>query len=515
MYRKICLLALPLLLVTLLAGCSSVTPDTAMADSTSGAAPVALSMTDTPPSGVAVLLFNVNLTAASLESSSGSSVSLLPNNTPIQVDVTKLQALSAFLNTADVTAGTYNSLSLTFADPQLVIYNLSDTSLGSSCAVGSVCELTPTVDNSTTVTINSSPFPLTVSSGSPLGLLVDFHLNTIIQSDLSVNLSASDGITVSTLPSQTPHFGFLAGEVSSVDASGNQFTLKTPWGGSFTVDTSSNTTFTNFPSSACSSASLACVQTGQIVTVQISGIASKGVVNASAVNYVQAANQLTVEGTVLGVSTSTSSSGSSGSGSTTTSIKLLLHGNPTMNADLPLGGKALVTLASNATFSIDAQGFTMPSGESFTSASDLTVGQDVTVTISPSSLVASSGPTSNANGWGLPPTPSFTATAIELEPSQITGTVSDLTSTGFTLSSQPSFFCWSFNSTPATATVDTTSQTTFQGFTTEDLSGVSANDVVSVNGWLFAGTSPAAGSTTVSAPTIVAQTVALHSNGWF
>ncbi len=516
MNKKTCLFMLPLLASALLfSGCGSVTPGSAISDSASGTGPVALSMTDDPPSGVAVLLFNVNLTAASLESSSGTSVSLLPNGTPIQVDVTKLQALSAFLSTADVTAGTYNSLSLTFASPQLVIYNVSDTSLGSSCAVGSVCELTPTVDNSSTVTLSSSPFPITVSSGSPLGLLVDFHLNTIIQSDLSINLGATNGITVSELPSQQPHFGFLTGEVTATGT--NQFTLQTVWGRSFTVDTSSSTTFANFPSSACSTATLACVQTGQIVTVQVSGVASKGVVDASQVSYVQAANQLTVEGTILGVSTSSSSSGTS---SGTTSIKLLLHGNPTMNASLPLGGKALVTIASNAAFSIDSQGFTMPSGVSFTSASNLAVGQDVTVTVSPSSLVASSGATSNASGWWQPPTPSFTATAVELEPSQITGTVSDLTSTGFTLTSTPSFFCWSFNNTPATATVETTSQTTFQGFTTDDLSGVSADDVVSVSGWLFApaastSTSTSSSTSTSTPPTVVAQTVALHSDGWF
>ena len=80
-------------------------------------------MTDDPPAGVSVLFFQVSLTAASLTPTSGSAVSLLNNNTPIQIDVTKLQALSAFLSTANVPAGTYNSLSLTFATPQLVIFN--------------------------------------------------------------------------------------------------------------------------------------------------------------------------------------------------------------------------------------------------------------------------------------------------------------------------------------------------------------------------------------------------------
>ena len=67
---------------------------------------VSLSITDEPPNGVTVLFFQVSLTAASLTPASGSSVSLLTNNTPIQIDVTQLQAISAFLSTANVPAGT-------------------------------------------------------------------------------------------------------------------------------------------------------------------------------------------------------------------------------------------------------------------------------------------------------------------------------------------------------------------------------------------------------------------------
>ena len=150
-------------------------------------------MTDDPPAGVQVLFFQVSLTAATLTPQSGSPVSLLSGNTPVQIDVTQLQALSAFLSTADVTAGPYTGLNLTFASPQLVIFNQSDSSLGSNCAVGSVCQLTPAFDNSTdSLSFTTAPFPVTVSATSPLGFLVDFHLNTVIQSDLSVNLAAAN-----------------------------------------------------------------------------------------------------------------------------------------------------------------------------------------------------------------------------------------------------------------------------------------------------------------------------------
>jgi hypothetical protein len=48
---------------------------------------------------------------------------------------------------------------------------------------------------------------------------------------------------------------------------------------------------------------------------------------------------------------------------------------------------------------------------------------------------------------------------------------------------------------------------TYQGFSTNDFSGLADNDWVSVNGWLF----PASSST--SLPTIVPQTIVLKANG--
>lgn len=254
MRKSLSVLFVAATMLALLAGCGNTTNPSTV---TSGV-PVSLSMTDDPPAGVQVLFFQVSLTAASLTPASGSPVSLLSNNTPIQIDVTQLQALSAFLSTANVAAGTYNSLSLTFASPELVIFNQSDTSIASTCAVGTVCQLTPTIDDSATVSFSSAPFPVTVSSTTPLGFLVDFHLNTVIQSDLSVNLGVTDGISVAELPSTPSHpqFGSITGEVESVSASNNQFTILTAWGRTFTVDTGSSTTFSDFPTSACTTAGI-------------------------------------------------------------------------------------------------------------------------------------------------------------------------------------------------------------------------------------------------------------------
>jgi hypothetical protein len=514
MRKNLPFLFVPAMMTVLLAGCSSNMTSSTVTTST-GTVPVSISMTDDPPAGVSVLFFQVSLTAASLQPalSTGSPVSLLNNNTPIQIDVTQLQALSAFLSTADVTAGTYNSLSLTFASPQLVIFNQSDASIASTCAVGSVCQLTPTVDTgSSPLTFSTSPFPVTVSAGSPLGFLVDFHLNTVIQSDLSVNLGVTNGVTISELPPapSAPHFGFLTGTVGTVTASSNQFTLDTQWGRTFTIDTTGSTAFNDFPSSACKTAGIGCLAQGQVVQVQISSVASGGVLTASQVAYVQEATAQTVEGTIVAIPPLPLPAGE-------TLIKLILHWNPTGNSGLPIGGMALVAVwgpgsGSNpaTTFSIDNNGFTIPSGLTFTGASNLTVGQNVTVTVEPGTLTNTGGGP-GSNGWGPPRSISFTASSVELEPSQMTGmiTATDSSTTSFTLGVGGLFFApWPMPNAVSSFDVDTTTQTSYTGFTPDSFDGLANGEFVSVNGWLF----PPA---TSGPATIAAQSVVLRPNMWF
>ena len=465
-------------------------------------------MTDDAPAGVSVLFFQVSLTNATLTPASGAAVSLLNNNTPIQIDVTQLQALSAFLNTADVTSGTYNSLSLTFASPQIVIFNASDTALGSTCAVGSVCQIAPTIDNSATVGFSSAPFPLTVAANSPHGLLVDFHLNTVVQPDLSVNLGVSNGVTISELPATQPthpQFGFLTGTVQSVNAGQNQFTLQTHWGRTFTIDSGNNTAYDDFPSSACKTAGIACLADGQIVQVQIANVASGGVLQAAQVTYVQTSSQQTAQGTIIGLQNSSSG----------TIMKLILHNDPSNNSGLALGGEAAVSIANNAGFSVDANGFTLPAGLSFTGASDLLKGQQVQVDVVKGSMSTSSGP-GNGGGWGPPRSVSFTTDSVELEPSQVTGMIGTLDPGAgtFTLGSNGGHFFvpWPMAAAAANAmsfNVLTTAQTSYQGFTPESFDGLAANNFVSVRGWLF----PPASST--GPPALAAETVVMRQKGMF
>ncbi|MGD1107258.1 MAG: DUF4382 domain-containing protein [Terracidiphilus sp.] len=517
MRNSLSLLIAPAVLTFLLVGCSSPDKIGTCACPVAPSGTVSLSMTDDPPAGVSVLFFQVTLTNATLTPTTGSPVSLLTTNgtsTPIQIDVTQLQAVSAFLNTTAVNAGTYSSLSLTFANPQLVIYNQSDSSLGSTCAVGSICQLTPTFDNSPSLTFSSSPFPVTVSQNSPMGFLIDFHLNTVIQSDLSVNLAAANGVTVSELPpAPTPaQFGFVTGTVTEVVPSNGEIELALPWGGSLFVDATSSTTFNNFPSSACTTPSIACVQQGQIVQVQISSNVANGLPTVSSVTYVQQASAQTVQGTIVRIPPLPLPAGE-------TIIQLILHQNPTGNTSSPIGAMASVAVwapgsGSNpaTTFSIDNGGFTIPPGLTFTGASNLTVGQTVQVTVTPGTLT-NTGAGPGPSAWGPPPSISFTASAVELEPSQLTGAITaiDSSTRSFTLGVGPGpFFApWPLpNATGFSFNVLTTGQTAYTGFNPDSFSGLATNDFVSVNGWLF----PPA---TTGPPTIVAQSVILRPSPVF
>src|SRR5208282_2680170 len=194
-----------------MSGCGSQTQMTTPPPNNSNLsqAPVSITVTDTPPPGVAVLFFQLSITAANLTSSSGASVSLLPSSNPIPVNVAQLQTDSAFLGSANVAAGTYTSLSLTFSpNTQLTIFNGSGATIGSganACATNTVCQLTPSTTGSLTLPFTTAPFPVTLAANSPLAFKVDIHLNTVIQSDLSVDLGATNGVTISQLP--TPPSG--------------------------------------------------------------------------------------------------------------------------------------------------------------------------------------------------------------------------------------------------------------------------------------------------------------------
>src|SRR5260370_40818208 len=104
-----------------------------------GSPALSVTVTDTPPAGVSVLSFEVSVTGATLNPGS---VDLLAGRGPVRIEVENLETESGFLNTARVAPGTYTSLNLTFANPELTFKNgTTGTLAGSPGRAG--CELKP------------------------------------------------------------------------------------------------------------------------------------------------------------------------------------------------------------------------------------------------------------------------------------------------------------------------------------------------------------------------------------
>jgi hypothetical protein len=163
-----------------------------------------------------------------------------------------------------------------------------------------------------------------------------------------------------------------------------------------------------------------------------------------------------------------------------------------------LGGEATVSIASGATYSINSNGYTLPSGLTFTGPTSLYVGQQVLVNVVSGSLNSTS--TSGSGTWGPPQPLAFTTNTVELEPSQFTAPVTALNASTSSFTLDAPWWMSPIN-------VLTTSQTVYQGFNPESYSSVAVKSLVSVDGFLFA---PASGSTT---PTLAAETVILRFSG--
>jgi hypothetical protein len=450
--------------------------------------PVSLTVTDTPPSGVTVLFFQLSITGATL---SPGNVPLLSSTNPIPVNVSQLQADTGFLGNASVPAGTYTGLNLTFGpNSQLTIFNNSGATIGSganACATNTVCILTPTTTN-LSLSFTTAPFPITLAASTPLALKLDIHLDTVIQSDLSVNLGATNGVTLDRLQpigssGAMTHLGHLIGTVQTVGT--NQFTLLSGEGRTFTIGVNSSTTY-EYPGSVCSTDNFSCLAAQQIVKVEVS-LMSDGTLLASDVNYEQAAGQTVVEGNIIRLKTS---------GGNTLMDLILQKGPPTPTPNvLPFGHRVTVTVPpTGVTYAVDAGTFTIPSGLTFASLSDLVVGQQVQVVVQGSVTTASGS--SNATAFVSNAVTTFTTNSIKLEPSQITGSVAAINAgqLSFTLSTLPAFFVppaatassppiWA----PFNITVDTTTATSFlpTTLTPDTIMGLKVNDVASVNGWVF------------------------------
>ncbi|HWX37814.1 MAG TPA: DUF4382 domain-containing protein [Candidatus Sulfotelmatobacter sp.] len=336
----------------------------------SGNSSVVLAMMDTPPSLVTVLSAQVTLTGATL---APGNVSLL--SAPVTVELTRLQTDVAYLATAaKIPAGSYTSVTLTFANPSLTIENDTAATIA-GCASATICPIVPTTSAmSATVPLTS----FSIASSSTTGLLIDVNLETLLNSALVEDFIAGTSVFQFT-PAGTgaPPVGAedVVGHVASPTMSSNTFTL-TNAEASYALKVDSSTTFFQFPTTgSCTTPGFACLQANQILSVDI-GIQSDGSLLAKNIVF-EDADSSDVE--VEGIITNTTSSSQQFD-----MVVLTASGTGT---GLSVGGQATVAYAlpPQTTFDIDfLHADSTPislstSGFLFSTPADLVAGQQISI----------------------------------------------------------------------------------------------------------------------------------------
>jgi len=373
--RRLLAIFLLLALTTLAAGCGTnkigeVTPPPGPGTST-----VSVAVTDTPPAGVTVISFEVTIVAATLNPGNVPLVS-----TPIQIEVKRLETEAAFLTAVNVPAGTYNSVTFTFAFPELTFKNDTGAPIAgcSNVPPNNVCEIKPAVSGA--VTYSGAPFPVTIVANTPTGFLVDVNLNNIITSGVGVDFNAAGALVVMQLPLPGRPLGELheiedvSGVVANKDPANNQFTLQTTRG-NLTVRVDNMTDFEDFEEATppCLTDNFLCVQNGQSVEVDLRMLASlaAGTLLAKKVELEDNAADDELDGVVVSVDSPTQ-------------FKMVLIEEMRNVAGVEVGNLLTVTLATGATFRVDDNGLTIPAGlkgafEGAADTSQLLAGQTVQV----------------------------------------------------------------------------------------------------------------------------------------
>jgi hypothetical protein len=432
----------------------------------SGDSPVVLAMTDTPLANVTILSAQVTLTGATLN----------PGNVPLlsgatTLELTRLQTDVAYLGTTLVKAGSYTSLTLTFANPNLTFENDTGVTFTGAICSGTICTLSPVATN---LSANITLPTITVSKTAGAGLLADVNLNALLSASLGADFK--NGTTVSTFTPGgvgAPPVGAedVVGQVTLIDMTHNTFSFQNAVG-VFSVAVNSFTTFPNIPAGACPTSSLSCVKVGQILSVDI-GIGSDGAAFARTVLLEDAdASDAEVEGIVTALNPVSSQF---------TVVVLSESANPTTTG-LSIGTLATVQYTGTTPFDVDfaqADGIQVPTtGFLFGGAAELMLGQQVQVRRHPT----------------LPGT-SITADRVRLRSSRITGTIQTIGAPFIHVGGLPSIF----NShSVALIQVQTFFPQTIITGTANSFDTLALNRSVSVRGPLF----PNAGT-----PTLVASKV--------
>lgn len=405
-----------------------------------------LTIRDTPPAGVTILSFEVTVTGAVLRQGT-TNVSIL--SAPVKVEITQLETESAFLSTMGVTSGQYDSITVTFANPEMTIMNSSGADLP-LCAKDAICKLeSPQIGLSpASVDFSGAPFPLNLTNNTGTGLLLDFNLDASVQNDLSI--APSIGFTQLAVVQNTgelEELEDLSGQITAVG--NNQFTLQAGNGQTFTIQVDSTTQFEDFGENAGLENVFASLMVGQIVEVDVR-LMGGGSFLAKKVELSEVEQEDELEGKIVSVDPSL------------TKFDMVILDEIPDIAGIDVGSKVTVTLQGGAGFRIDEDGLPPQSDLSFAKAADLMVGQEVQVR-----------PTSDSSGV------SIVTDRVRLRTSRFSASVKSVASSNFVVDSLPALF------SPEVTEIEVR---TFAETDFDDVSGVtglSAGDKVALRGLLF------------------------------
>ena len=433
-----------------------------------GASALSVTVTDTPPTDVTVLSFEVSVTAATLNPGGPD---LLAGRGPVRIEAEELETESAFFNTVGVAPGTYTMLNLTFANPELTFKNGTTMKLA-GCAPGAVCEINPT---GTLTSVVNFPAPGLVIPGNPstsgmmgqdmggdneqtaMGIQLDLDVNTILTMALGVDFSQAGAVTVKQLAREAEgefdDVDELQGTVQNLSTANMTFTLHT-MNGDFSITTNANTQF-EFPN--CMTNDILCLQNNFVVEVDAMMMPGGGFL-AREISFEDQGEDDEMEGVVFKIDDATH-------------FEMVVLDELRSLNNVNVGNPVVVTL-SNPSFQVQMEELNAPSAlvsafQSATDTSQLLTGQTVEVRL-----------TAPANPG---PPISVTADRVRLRMSQLTANVSGSpTPPTFMLGNLPSLFT---GAGITSIQVDTSDTTRFEGVT--DLSGLANMDMVSVRGLLF------------------------------
>jgi hypothetical protein len=242
--RKWIGLSLALGFLALLGGCGSGGMNSSVMPPQSGT----VFITGTDASLPSVVSFQVDITGMTVSNGTNPPVSVLSGAQT--VDFARLNGLRTLLDINTIPAGTYTTVNVTLANPQISFLNVVSppTNPPTRPTVSTLnATTTPAVTLSkSSVTINLAN-SLVVNAGDIIGLRFEFDLRKSIQVDATGQLTGMVNPTLDLkviTPSDADAFieDFVAGVVS-VNTSGNSFVIQGPHGHQFTVNVNGLTEF--------------------------------------------------------------------------------------------------------------------------------------------------------------------------------------------------------------------------------------------------------------------------------